>query len=57
MQQLEPELLAALAAEGTTETARQLAAGGVDRDQAEVIADAIRQSIEQGRRVLPGLLG
>ena len=32
---------------GTLAVARRLAAGG-DRDQAEVIADAIRQAVEQG---------
>ncbi len=32
----------------TLAVAQRLAAGGVDRDQAEVIADAIRQAVEQG---------
>jgi len=35
----------------TLAIARQLAAGGVDRDQAEVIADAIREGVEQGDHV------
>jgi predicted negative regulator of RcsB-dependent stress response len=35
----------------TLAVAQQLAAGGVDRDQAEVIADAIRQGVEQGDHV------
>ena len=35
----------------TLAVARRLAAGGVDRDQAEVIADAIRQAVEQGDHV------
>ena len=32
----------------TLSVAQRLAAGGIDRDQAEVIADAIRQAVEQG---------
>ena len=32
----------------TLSVAQRLAAGGIDRDQAEVIADAIRQAAEQG---------
>ena len=32
----------------TLAVAQRLAAGGVDRDQAEVIADAIHQAVEQG---------
>ena len=35
----------------TLAVAQRLAAGGVDRDQAEVIADAIRQAVEQGDHV------
>ena len=35
----------------TLTIARQLAAGGVDRDQAEVIAEAIREGVEQGDHV------
>ena len=36
---------------GTLAVAQRLAAGGVDRDQAEVIADAIRQAVEEGDHV------
>ena len=32
----------------TLSVAQRLAAGGIDRDQAEVIADAIHQAVEQG---------
>ena len=39
----------------TLAVAQQLAAGGVARDQAEVIAGAIGSAVEQG--VLPGLAG
>ena len=35
----------------TFAVAQRLAVGGVDRDQAEVIADAIRQAVEQGDHV------
>ncbi len=35
----------------TLTIARQLAAGGVDRDQAEIIAEAIREGVEQGDHV------
>ena len=35
----------------TLAVAQRLAAGGVDRDQAEVIADAIRQAVEEGDHV------
>ena len=35
----------------TLAVAQQLAAGGVDRDEAEVIAGAIRQGVEQGSHV------
>ena len=35
----------------TLAVAQQLAAGVVDRDQAEVIAGAIRQGVEQGNHV------
>ena len=38
----------------TLAVAQRLAAGGVDRDQAEVIADAIRQAVEQGDYVTSG---
>ena len=36
---------------GTLAVAQRLTAGGVDRDQAEVIADAIRQAVEEGDHV------
>ena len=35
----------------TLAIARQLVSGGVDRDQAEVIAEAIREGVEQGDHV------
>ena len=35
----------------TLAVAQQLAAGGVDREQAEAIADAIRQGVDQGEQV------
>ena len=35
----------------TLAVAQRLAAGGIDRDQAEVIADAIHQAVEQGDHV------
>ena len=37
----------------TLAVARQLAAGGVAREQAEVIAGAIRQAVDQGEHVTP----